>query len=309
MLTVRVADRRALTDDVVWLELRAVEGELPPFTAGAHIDLHLAGGLVRQYSLCNDPEERHRYGIAVLREAASRGGSRSVHEDVVLGGVVKISPPRNLFALDEGAGGALLFAGGIGVTPIKAMAHRLCALGRPYALHYCVRERRRAAFAGELAGLGAQLHLDDEPATRLDLEAVLAGAARDWPLYVCGPAGFIAVIRQGAERLGWPPAAIRSEHFQSVASVGERPFDLVLARDGRRIRVGPDQTAAEALAGAGIEVPLSCEQGVCGTCLTPVLAGLPDHRDLIQTDAEKAANACFTPCCSRALSAELVIDL
>jgi vanillate O-demethylase ferredoxin subunit len=307
MIKVRVASRAQAAEDIVRLDLVCPEGrDLPPFSAGAHVDLFLGNGLTRQYSLCNDPIERDRYRIAVLRDPASRGGSTYVHETLTEGATLDISAPRNLFALDETAKEHLLFAGGVGVTPILAMARRLHALGSPFVFHYCARDRSRAAFLDELAAApfadAVRLSFDAEPATRLDLDAALAGPAPGRRLYVCGPGGLAR---------GWSPDQIRKEHFAAAPAPGgeDRPFELVIASTGQVVPVAAGQTAAQALEEADVFVPVSCEQGVCGTCLTRVIEGEPDHRDAFQTDAEKAAGDQFTPCCSRARTPRLVLDL
>jgi len=316
MIKVRVASRAQAAEGIVRLDLVCPEGrDLPSFDAGAHVDLFLENGLTRQYSLCNDPADRGHYRIAVLREPASRGGSAYVHEALAEGVTLEISAPRNLFALDETASEHLLFAGGVGVTPILAMARRLDALGHPFAFHYCARDRSRAAFLDELAAApfadAVRLSFDAEPATRLDLDIALADPAPSRRLYVCGPAGFMTHVIDGALARGWTPDQIRKEHFAAApASEGEdRPFELIIASTGQVVPVATDQTAAQALEAAGVFVPVSCEQGVCGTCLTGVTEGEPDHRDAFQTAAERAANDRFTPCCSRARTPRLVIDL
>lgn len=316
MIKVRIASRAPVAEDILGLDLvNADGGDLPPFSAGAHVDLFLGNGLTRQYSLCNDPADQSRYRIAVLREPASRGGSTFVHETLTEGAELNISPPRNLFALDEAAHEHLLFAGGVGVTPILAMAHRLHALGAHFTFHYCARSRARAAFLAELAAApfaaAVRLSFDDEPETRFKIDEILAAPAPHRRIYVCGPAGFMRFVTEGASACGWTPGQIRKEHFAADAGPqGENePFELVIASSGQVVPVAADQTAAQALEAAGVFVPLSCEQGVCGTCLTPVVEGQVDHRDAFQTDDEKAAGAHFTPCCSRARGPRLTIDL
>ena len=316
MIKVRVASRAQAAEGIVRLDLVCAEGrDLPSFEAGAHVDLFLGNGLTRQYSLCNDPADRGRYRIAVLREPTSRGGSAYVHETLIEGATLDISPPRNLFALDEAAEAHLLFAGGVGVTPILAMARRLHALGSPFVFHYCARDRSRAAFLDELSTApfadAVRLSFDAEPETRLDLDTALAKPTPGRRLYVCGPVGFMTHVIDGAVARGWTPAQIRKEHFAAApVSEGEdRPFELLIASTGQVVSVAADQSAAQALEAAGVFVPVSCEQGVCGTCLTRVIDGQPDHRDAFQTDEERAANDQFTPCCSRARSPRLVLDL
>jgi vanillate monooxygenase ferredoxin subunit len=315
-LDVVVARRTVEAQDIVALELRDPAGAaLPPWTAGAHIDVHLAPGLVRQYSLCGAVQDRQRYRIAVLREEASRGGSATVHAHVHEGDRLRIGEPRNLFALER-APHTLLFAGGIGVTPILAMAQELCAQDRSFALHYGVRSAARAAFRREIEqsrfAARVSVYCADEPrGLQLDVDAVLRAALAGTHLYVCGPAGFIAHVREAARGRGWGEQRIHSESFGAapVACGADRPFRIRLAASGRSIEVGAGESAAAALLREGVAVPLACEQGICGTCVTRVLDGEPDHRDLYLTPQERARNDQFTPCCSRARASLLVLDL
>jgi len=315
-LTLRIVAKTEEAEGICSFELAAaVGGELPRFTAGAHIDLHLGAGLVRQYSLCGDPAEAQRWRIAVLREPASRGGSRTMHEGLQPGDTVQASAPRNLFSLaDEGH--SLLLAGGIGITPLWAMAQVLHRAGRPFDLHYGARTAARMAFRPQIAeapfARRVHTHVDDGPAAqRLDVEAVLKQAPAGSHLYVCGPGGFMDHVLGTARRLQWPEARLHREYFAAApldAAAGSA-FELHLARSGQRCSVPADKTALEVLLAAGIAVPSSCEAGVCGTCLTRVLSGTPEHRDSYLTDDEHRANDQFTPCCSRARSAVLVLDL
>ena len=314
-IDVKVLAKRQAAEGVALFELAAPDGaDLPPFTAGAHVDVHLGDGLVRQYSLCNAPHERHRYQIAVLHTPDSRGGSRAMHEQVEQGGTLTISLPRNHFPLEDGAR-ALLLAGGIGITPLLAMAEALHAQGRPFALHYCARSHGRAAFAGELLAkpyaADVHLHLDDRAGSQLDLDSLLAGADPATHIYVCGPGGFIEHVLGTAGARGWPDAQLHREYFSGavVDTAGDRAFEVCLAKSGRVIPVLAGQSVVDALAGHGVDIMTSCGEGVCGTCLTPVLDGVPEHRDNYLTDEERAANDQFTPCCSRARSARLVLDL
>ena len=289
---------------------------LPPFTAGAHIDLRLPGGLVRQYSLSNVPADGGRYVLGVLREPASRGGSAAVHQALPEGAVVEVSPPRNHFGLAEAAEQHLLLAGGIGITPLLCMAERLAVAGADFRLHYATRSRARTAFAERIAQAGfaprVQFHFDDgAPAQRLDIEAVLKDAHPGTHLYVCGPQGFMDAVLGAARRRGWPEAELHYEFFGAapVDAAGNRAFEVQLASSGRVIPVAADRSVVQALAEAGVTVMTSCEQGVCGTCLTRVIDGQPEHRDQYLTPEEQAANDQFLPCCSRAKSARLVLDL
>jgi vanillate O-demethylase ferredoxin subunit len=316
MIEVIIRAMRLEAEGILGLELVAAEGtDLPAFEAGAHIDLHLPNGLIRQYSLCNDPRERHRYRIAVLRDAASRGGSQAVHELLRIDQRLSISAPRNLFALDEQAPRSLLLAGGIGITPLLSMAWRLHALGADFALHQCVRSAKLAAFAERLASVPfaarTHLHCDDgEAAQKLDLPALLAAEPAGSQLYVCGPNGFMEYVLDTARAQGWAEDRLHREYFAAPeAESGGGAFTLRIASSGLELQVPEDRTALEVLEDAGFDIPVSCGQGICGTCLTRVVDGQPEHRDLFLSDEEKARNDQFTPCCSRSRSACLVVDL
>ncbi|WP_029000766.1 PDR/VanB family oxidoreductase [Azohydromonas australica] len=315
-LSVTVASRITEAQDICRLELVAADGSaLPSFEAGAHIDVHVGDGLVRQYSLCNEPSERHRYVIAVLKDPASRGGSVAVHGRVQPGDRLAISAPRNHFALMP-APQYLLLAGGIGITPILAMAEQLHLAGGAFELHYCTRSPERTAFLERVTTAAwshrAQLHFDSDPVSaRLDIPAVLARAPAGTRLYVCGPAGFIDHVLDTARASGWPEERLHREFFAAPAPSGtaEQRFRIRLHRSGKEMDVPADQSVTEVLAAHGVEVPTSCESGVCGTCLTRVIDGTPDHRDVYLTDAEHERNDQFTPCCSRSSSPLLVLDL
>ena len=303
------------TERVVALDLVACDGgDLPAFEAGAHVDVHVATGIVRQYSLCGDPADRRRYRIAVLLEAASRGGSATIHDAFHAGRRVRIMPPRNNFALEPGAARHLLVAGGIGVTPLIAMAHALHRSGADFALHYCAHDRATAPFLAELeegpfAGrlvthLGA-----DGPGGRFDAAATLA-AAPDAHVYVCGPARLQEGVAAAAAASGRDPALLHRERFTADVDRGGDPFTVVAARSGVTVDVPPDRSIAQTLAEQGVVIPISCEQGVCGTCVTRLIGGAADHRDLFLTDAQKAAQDRLTVCCSRAGAGQtLVLDV
>ncbi|WP_332820509.1 PDR/VanB family oxidoreductase [Pseudomonas sp.] len=317
MIEVIVVARTNQAQDICSFELARVDGApLPAFEAGAHIDVHLPGGLIRQYSLCNPPWENQSYLIGVLKDPASRGGSRAMHEQMQVGQKLSISEPRNLFPLSENAQRSLLFAGGIGITPILCMAERLQRLGADFELHYCARSSERAAFIERLQASPfaerVQLHFDDGPASqRLDAAALLAEPAADTHLYVCGPGGFMEHMLGTAKAQGWDDKRAHREYFAAapINHANDGSFAVQLNSSGQIIQIRADQSVAEALEACGILIPLSCEQGICGTCLTRVLAGEPEHRDLFLTEAEQALNDQFTPCCSRAKSPLLVLDL
>lgn len=314
LLEVTVARAWDETGKVRALELRAVDGgELPAFEAGAHVDLYLPNDIVRQYSIWSDPLDRSRYCIGVLGQDGSRGGSLAVHA-LRAGTRLQIGTPRNTFALVENAPAFLLVAGGIGVTPILAMARRLKASGRPFVVHYCARRREEAAFLAQLQELvpndSLVLHFGDEPHPgRFEARAALSVAAQGAHVYVCGPARLIEAVLTAGRALGWAPDRLHSELFQAaLPDVDSQAFDIRL-RSGRIVHVPAQRTALEALAAQGIHVPSSCGVGICGTCLTGVLDGIPDHRDRYLTPAERDRNDAFTPCCSRARTPVLVVNL
>jgi vanillate O-demethylase ferredoxin subunit len=313
LLQVRVERRDQEAEDICSYELVSEDGApLPAFSAGAHIDVHVAPGLVRQYSLCNPPHERHRYLIGVLRDPASRGGSRAMHDDIQAGDRLAISAPRNHFPLAD-APRSLLLAGGIGVTPILAMAETLAARGAQFEMHYCTRAPERTAFLQRILNspFAARVHFHHDSAHKLDLPALLAGLDRGTHIYFCGPAGFISHVQATAAALDWPESQLHLEYFGATvaATEGEQPFEVKLASSGKCYTIPAGSTVLSVLTDAGVFIPASCEQGVCGTCLTRVLDGVPEHRDLYLTEAEQAANDQFTPCCSRSRSATLLLDL
>ncbi|AWV02437.1 oxidoreductase [Burkholderia sp. JP2-270] len=316
-LTVRVARKWQEARDICGFEFVSDDGSpLPRFDAGAHIDVHLPGGLVRQYSLCNHPEHDDRYQIAVLRDAEGRGGSRAIHDEVRQGDTVRIGMPRNQFPLAPDAPHHLLLAGGIGVTPILCMAERLFSSGMPFDMHYCARSTDRMAFVERINAAGfhdrARIHVDDgDPAQRFDLASVLAAAPDGTHLYVCGPRGFMDAVLNAARERNWADERLHYEFFGgAVATSGaDRAFQVRIASSGKVIDVPAECTVIAALAANGVDVLTSCEQGVCGTCVTRVLQGEPDHRDSYLTEAEQAAGDQFMPCCSRSRTDLLVLDL
>lgn len=296
------------------LTLAPLLGELSPFEAGAHVDVHLPGGVVRQYSIASAPDERDRHYVLCVKLApASRGGSRHIHEQLVAGQRLWISLPRNHFPL-QADGPHLLLAAGIGITPLLSMAQALDARGEAFVLHHYVRERAQAAFAGRLAQGFAhgrvQVHADAEgesPLTHVPGEL----AQPRGHLYLCGPGGFMDHFAALAGRAGWPAQNIHSERFDPVELVraDDAPFEVELASSGEVVEVPAGQSIAQALGEAGIPVEVSCEQGMCGACVTGVLAGVPDHRDCVLGAAEHAANDRMTLCCSRSRSPRLVLAL
>ena len=310
-----ITSRTMATPRVVVLDLAPADGALfPEHEAGAHIDVLLdqrgAGdALVRQYSLCGDPGDRKRYRIAVLREQQSRGGSAAVHE-LRVGDRVRISAPRNNFRLAAVRRHRLL-AGGIGITPLLAMAQQLDIAGGDYALHYCARSASEAAFADQLSDHPrVTLHLDDGPdAEKLDLRRDL-GPRPDTAVYVCGPGPFMDYVLDTADALGWPPGALHKERFTPAAA---QPgpgagFTVRLASSGAEYLILPDDSILDVLLRNGVDAPSSCQQGICGECAVRVLTGEADHRDDVLSDDERAEGL-FTICCSRALGPSIELDL
>lgn len=301
-------------EGVVSLDLRSPIGDqLPSFTAGSHIDLHLDNGLVRSYSLTNSQAERHRYKIAVREDKNGRGGSRFVHESIRPGNTLKVSAPKNNFPLEESAKSSTLLAGGIGITPIWSMIQRLEQLRSPWELYFCARSRQTAAFLDELESLqrSSQIHLnfdDESDGNSLDIEQVVASASLETHLYCCGPASMLAAFEHATSVV--PRLRVHTEYFNSSeAPATSGGFTVTLARRSVTISIPRGRTILDVLLDEGIDVPYSCKQGVCGTCETGVLSGIPDHRDLLLSKEEKTASKTMMLCCSGARSQNLVLDL
>ena len=307
------------TEHIRTYEFRAADGsDLPSFTAGSHIDLHLPNGLVRSYSLTNSQDERHRYVVGIARDRNSRGGSRYIHDQLKVGDVLKVTPPRNLFPIAEDASLSILIGGGIGVTPIVSMVGRLSDLGRRWRLHYASRSRAEAAFVDRLGEYGdaVDFHFDDEAGGFLDLDALIGDASDRTPgqtpgqthFYCCGPTPMLSAFTDATRDID--PACVHVEHFSPVEEVAtEGGFLVELAKTGRTLAVPEGSTILETLRNAGLNPLCSCQQGVCGSCETTVLAGEPDHRDAVLSDEERAANDTMMICCSGSKSSRLVLDL
>jgi len=324
-LNVHVRDRRVVADGVVALELGAADGyDLHPFTAGSHIDVELpvkdAHGhfMVRQYSLCNDPSERDRYVIGVSRDPSSRGGSVYLHDEVKPGDLLHISTPRNHFELYEPAEHTVLIAGGIGITPLLAMARRLSALGKRWRLFYCVRTEQRAAFLDEIRALPGEVIpiFDGVPGGKpIDLERVMRETASDAHLYCCGPNGLMEAFERAASNR--PARNVHVEWFKPrpveprpvAAAAGDGSFEVKLAHSGLTLKVPADKSILDVLVDAGVAVQYSCCDGVCGTCETRVLDGVPDHRDSVLLGEDAGAVDRIMLCVSRSASPCLTLDL
>jgi ferredoxin-NADP reductase len=303
--TMRVAARRELADGVVGLTLEDPSGKaLPKWTPGSHVEL-LFDGFGRHYSLCGDPAHGDRFELGVLREDESRGGSAFVHDRLGVGDEIRIRGPKNHFRLDEKADEYVLIAGGIGITPIIAMADRLKRLGKPYTLHYAGRSRRTMAFLDRLAadhGERLQVYPKDE-GRRLSIDGAIGTPRPGRQIYGCGPERLLEALELATD--GWPEDALHVEHFAAAGAAldpsKEESFEVVLEDSGFSITVAPDQTLLQALRAAGIDVASDCEEGLCGTCEVAVVSAEDiDHRDGVLSRDERREGKRIMACCSRA---------
>ena len=301
----------------IWEFCRLDAEQMPPFSAGAHIDLHLHNGLVRSYSLCNEQGERDRYTVAVNKDGASRGGSKFIHETLKTGDKIWISPPRNNFSLVEDAGHVAFIAGGIGITPLWSMIQRLEKIGRSWEIHYSARNRHMCAFTGQLEALERRkpgrvhFNFDQEPGGKMmDLKELVRTLAKDTHLYCCGPTTMLEAFESAAHENGHPATHVHVEYFKAKEVVAvEGGFTVVLARSGKRFEVPAGKTILHTLLDNHIDVPFACTEGVCGTCEVNVIEGIPDHRDAVLSPDERASNKTLMICCSGSRSKTLVLDL
>ncbi|WP_181779476.1 PDR/VanB family oxidoreductase [Pseudonocardia pini] len=306
----RVAAREDLADGVVGLSLTAEHGgPLPAWRPGAHVDLVLGDGLVRQYSLCGDPADRTHYRVGVLLEPEGRGGSRRIHEELHPGATVEVRGPRNHFRLEE-AERYVFVAGGIGITPILAMIEQVERAGRRWTLVYGGRTRRTMAFADRLAALGPRVRLwPQDELGLIDLPAALADPAPDAAVYTCGPEPLLRAVEDhcGAH---WPAGSLHLERFapKQIETAGDTAFEIELS-DGQVLTVPADRSALDVLEEAGHDILSSCREGTCGTCEVGIVEGEADHRDSVLTPEEQAENSCMMVCVSRAACPRLVLDL
>jgi ferredoxin-NADP reductase len=303
-------NKNPIADGVVLLTLRHPDGDpLPAWTPGAHVDLVLADGLVRQYSLCGDPRDDSVFQVAVLREPDGRGGSQHVHDVLAAGQLVEVHGPRNHFELTE-AKRYLFVAGGIGITPILPMIAQVEAMGLDWRLVYGGRTRSSMAFRDELEHFGqVEIRPQDEYGL-LDLEALLGEPAEGTAVYCCGPEGLLAAVEERCAT--WPTGTLHVERFapKPGAAQGQRQeFEIELSQTGTVLRVPADQSVLEVVERAGVPVLSSCQEGTCGTCETVVLAGTPDHRDSVLTAEERESGEVMMICVSRSCSPRLVLDL
>jgi vanillate O-demethylase ferredoxin subunit len=313
-LDLRVHSIGYLAETIRSFELRSPDGTaLPAFAPGAHIDIAMPGDISRSYSLTNSSKLSDRYLIAINRDINSRGGSAFMCETLRVGEMVKVSAPRNSFPLAEQSPRSLFIAGGIGITPILSMIARLEELGRSWQLHYAVRDRAHAAFLDRLAGYDpagsdrVHVHIDAEAGWLLDVAAVVSAQRPDTELYCCGPTPMIDAFK--AANKSRDPDRMHVEHFAGSAEKPTGEFKVILARRKQEFTIPAGRTIIEVLMEAGIRVAYSCREGVCGTCETRVLEGIPDHKDKVLSPREQASNTVIMICCSGAKSDRLVLDL
>ncbi len=312
-LRVTVARKWDLATDIAGFRFEAITGQLPTFQPGAHIDVHLPNGMSRQYSLTNAPGETDHYAIGVKREPRSRGGSACLHETVQQGDVLAISAPRNNFPLRRDALNTILVAGGIGITPMLAMAQTLEAQSLPFELHCFAQSVAHLGFEEILGRLkdAVTTHLGLDPkATGKTLAEILKTRGEEEHLYICGPGPMLEATREIADRNGWPDEAVHFEYFKNTNEIDDSSaFEVALARSALTLQVPAGRTILEVLHENGVEMPSSCEQGACGTCLATVIEGDPDHQDVYLSPGERAAGKSIITCVSRCKSKRLVLDI
>lgn len=291
----------------------ATSATLPKVEAGAHIDVHLPNGMVRQYSLCQNPNDEGKFRLGILRDPESRGGSVSAFDEIKDGMQIQVSEPKNLFPLLK-AKHSVLIGGGIGITPLITMAYQLASEGTSFELHYCGASPENCAFVdeiknGELAEY-TTFHFKSEGAShRAFFESAIKDIDLESHIYTCGPVGFMDWVINLATTHDFPEQQIHKEYFQVETDTSGDSFEVVAERSGKIIMVETGETILQALAKEGIDIEMSCEQGVCGTCMCDVIEGEPDHRDVYFTDEEKASNEQILVCCSRSKTPRLVLDI
>lgn len=291
----------------------ATSATLPKVEAGAHIDVHLPNGMVRQYSLCQNPNDEGKFRLGILRDPESRGGSVSAFDEIKDGMQIQVSEPKNLFPLLK-AKHSVLIGGGIGITPLITMAYQLAHEGASFELHYCGASPEKCAFVdeiknGELAK-HTTFHFKSEGAShRAFFESAIKDIDLESHIYTCGPVGFMDWVINLTTTHDFPEQQIHKEYFQVETDTSGDSFEVVAERSGKIIMVEAGETILQALAKEGIEIEMSCEQGVCGTCMCDVIEGEPDHRDVYFTDEEKASNEQILVCCSRSKTPRLVLDI
>lgn len=311
--TVRVADTWEEAEDIRVFVLESVDASpLPAPAPGAHIDIDLGPGLIRQYSICNGPEETSQYVIAVKREPMSRGGSLRMHM-LRKGDRLEVSDPCNAFSLKPGAAQTLLLAGGIGITPLISMAKHLAYFKNAFHLHNFTRSIQASAFRNVLQSSDFAENVTFHDGLLPDgvqraLRDILLPAKEESELYCCGPAAFMESVRNIIAG-SWDDAAVHWESFKPQVAVCEAEFQLTFAQSDKTVLVGPNERIIDVAARCGIAIATSCEQGVCGTCVVRVIGGTPDHRDMYLNEAEKAEGNQMCACVSRSRSRNLILDL
>jgi tetrachlorobenzoquinone reductase len=311
LIDVRLIAIRYVARDICTFEFARLDNhKLPAIQAGAHIDLHLPNGLVRQYSISTPGDTLASYALTIKREATSRGGSHYIFDQLKPGALLKISEPVNRFRLHDGTRHSILIAGGIGITPIWAMAQELRAHKRSWELHYACRTRADMAFLDPLQQLpNVSLYFRGEAgAAALDLMSIVTQAPKDAHLYCCGPRRMLEAFEEGTN--DWPPDQVHLEHYtaKEQASI-EGGYVVELARSGTEFKIPPGKSILAVLRDAGADVPYSCQDGVCGACETTVISGVPDHRDSVLTKKEREANKTMMICCGGCRTGRLVLDL
>jgi vanillate O-demethylase ferredoxin subunit len=316
MIVVKVSKIIPLTGQIISLQLVAENGlSLPSYEPGAHIDVYLPNGLIRQYSL-STPRGASYYEIAVLKDLNSRGGSKAVHEQIKVGDSLTISEPKNHFPLVAEADKTLLFAAGIGITPILAMAEQLAANQQQFELHFCARNQQQTPYFERIsqAPWADKVHFhftDGDSSKRLNASSLLGQGQGNNHLYVCGPVTFMDDILAKAQQAGWSNEHLHREYFSAapIDHSSDQSFEVVINSSGQVFNVPADCSILNVLEDNGFFIPVACEEGVCGTCVTGLLEGQADHKDVFLSDEEKQQMQKITPCCSRSLSPRLVLDL
>ena len=312
-LRVEVFEKSSTANGVVSLKLRSIKEQLPTFQPGAHIDLHLQNGLVRQYSLINGPGETSYYQIGVKLEKDSNGGSENIHKNIKVGDVLASSAPRNNFPLRRDSVQTIFIAGGIGVTPLLSMSQALESMGLNYKLHYFIQSKEDVAFKEILEKLKGNViyHIGLSPESTIsDIKSILSDPGHAKNLYVCGPGPMLEATREVAYDLNWPDDAVHFEYFKNNNEVDDSSsFEIELARSALTLEVPSGKTILEILRENGVVLPSSCEQGACGTCKVNVLKGKIDHQDVYLNSTEKADGDVIMTCVSRALSGKLILDI
>jgi ferredoxin-NADP reductase len=312
-IKVVVSEKRLVSEGVVSLKLEGIRAQLPTFQPGAHIDLHLQNGLIRQYSLLNGPGETDCYRIGVKLEDVSTGGSEFIHKNIREGDLLAISMPRNNFPLRRDSIHTVFIAGGIGLTPLLSMSQVLHGMGLNYELHYFVRDEKHVSFNEVLKKLGknVSIHAGLSPESTLEkISEIVQNPMKAKNLYACGPGPMLEATLKIASDLGWSDDSVHFEYFKNTKEINDKSsFEIELARSALSLNVPSGKTVLEVLKSNGIDLPSSCEQGACGTCKVNVIEGEVDHQDVYLNSSEKAEGKVMMTCVSRAISKRLILDI